>query len=224
MSSFRKLTRAATDYKEAQEIIKETEKDAQSRYNLSAADWRERQKMLGQFIPQEVFLQEFGGDRTGLLHAIGSATRIGLVEQPLDLVELLEHVGPVAGELLVAGERRQTLNRCVVETQVEDRIHHPRHRHGCTRADGEEQWIGGIPKYLAGFRFDALDGRPHLIPQALGDEAIGVVVLPTHRRRDDKAWWHREPGLRHADQAGSLAAKQGSIHLISSCEWDDPLA
>ena len=56
----------------------------------------------------------------------------------------------VPGEPVIAGARRQTGGRLVVQPQVQDRVHHPRHRHARARAHRDEQRIVGVAKPLAG--------------------------------------------------------------------------
>ena len=44
------------------------------------------------------------------------------------------------------GGRREADRRRVVQAEVEDRVHHPRHRDRGSRADADEERVGGSPK------------------------------------------------------------------------------
>ena len=71
---------------------------------------------------------------------------------PLD--DLAEHLDQapvgVVGEARVVGARREPVGRLVVQAEVEDRVHHPRHRDGRARAHGDEQRVVGRAEALAG--------------------------------------------------------------------------
>ena len=54
----------------------------------------------------------------------------------------------VVGEARIGGLPSQPVDGDVVETEVEDGIHHSRHRFSCPRADREEQRVFGIAKFL----------------------------------------------------------------------------
>jgi len=47
-------------------------------------------------------------------------------------VHLREPPVRIACEAHVSGRARETFDRVVVQAEVEDRVHHPRHRDGCT--------------------------------------------------------------------------------------------
>ena len=56
----------------------------------------------------------------------------------------------IVGEAVVPCCSRQTLHGLVVETEVQDRVHHPGHRYRGTGAHGHEQRIPSGTKALAG--------------------------------------------------------------------------
>ena len=68
-----------------------------------------------------------------------------------DLAEHL-HEPPVrvVREPLVPGLLGQAADRAVVEAEVEDGVHHPRHRDGRAGANGDEQRIALVAEALAG--------------------------------------------------------------------------
>src|SRR4029077_17034917 len=79
-----------------------------------------------------------------------------------DVVDgLAEHLDQpaiaVACELLVSRRARETLDGLVVEPDVEDRVHHPRHRARRPRADGNGQRILGVAEPLSGLLLEPRD-------------------------------------------------------------------
>src|SRR5688572_21584984 len=56
--------------------------------------------------------------------------------------------------------------RLIVETEVEDRVHHSWHRHGRSRPDGDQQGIPGVAKLLAGGLLHSVQRLLDLIPEA----------------------------------------------------------
>src|SRR6202035_3968684 len=97
------------------------------------------------------------------------------------LHRLAEHLDEAAarveGEALVLREGGQALGGVLVEAQVEDGVHHSRHREFRARADAHEEWIFGVAETLAGLPLEGLEVREHLFPQTLGKLATAGVVL-----------------------------------------------
>ena len=129
-----------------------------------------------------------------------------------DVVDgLAEHLDQpavaVARELLVPGRARETLHGLVVEPDVEDRVHHPRHRDRRAGADGDEQRILRVAEPLAGLFLEArdvvLDLRVEPFDLAAGghEGAAGVG-------RDREAGRHRDAELRHLCEPDALAAEK----------------
>ena len=59
--------------------------------------------------------------------------------------------------------RRQTLDRDVVQAEVEDRVHHPRHRDRRAGADGDEQRVAIVAEALACTRLECRDALVDLL-------------------------------------------------------------
>ena len=69
-----------------------------------------------------------------------------------DFAEQLDEAAiGVIGEALVAGLLDQPVQGGFVEAQIEDGVHHARHRHGRTRAHRNQQRIVAPPKLLPVF-------------------------------------------------------------------------
>ena len=79
---------------------------------------------------------------------------LGPDDPPVHLVEPPQAVG---GERLIPGQVGQPLRRGVVEPQVEDRVHHPRHRDGRPRAHAHQQGVAGVSQAPPGQLGEAVD-------------------------------------------------------------------
>ena len=78
-------------------------------------------------------------------------------------VHLDESPVRVEREPRVPRGRRQTLDRDVVQAEVEDRVHHPRHRDRRAGADGDEQRVAIVAEALAGPRLECRDALVDLL-------------------------------------------------------------
>jgi hypothetical protein len=110
----------------------------------------------------------------------------------------------VPREPVVRGRARQALDRRVVQPEVEDRVHHPRHRDRGTGADGDEQRVARVSEALAGLALEDLDVPVDLLVEAGGKTALAHVGA-TGIRRDREAGRHRNAELSHLGQAGTLS-------------------
>ena len=119
--------------------------------------------------------QVLGAEVRVLGHAAGVLLRI---ERVIELLARHVHDDPaehldeppvgVPAEALVASEGDEALQRVLVQAEVEDRIHHPRHRELRPRADADEQRVRSVAEALAGLPLDVLDGREDVVPQPSG--------------------------------------------------------
>ncbi len=78
-------------------------------------------------------------------------------------VHLDEAAVRVPGEALVAGLARQAEHRFVVEAEVEDRVHHARHRGARARAHRDQQRILGVAEAFAHLALDRRDAVLHFV-------------------------------------------------------------
>ncbi len=113
----------------------------------------------------------------------------------------------VEREPTVARPRRETLRSCVVQPEIQDRVHHPRHRHRRTGPDRDEQRIVARPEPLPGPRLEPPHVLVHLRLQSLRQLAAGQVGA-TRIRRDREARRDRHPELRHLREPDPLPAQE----------------
>ena len=143
-------------------------------------------------------------DRELMLEALGV--------DPVD--DLSEHLDQppvrVAREARVAGRLRESLHRFVGEAEIQDRVHHPRHRDRRSGAHRQQQRIGGVAEALP-----LLLLQPPDVVGDLGLEPAGQFAACCHEGtagvgRDREPRRHRRTERGHLGQAGALAAEQGS--------------
>ncbi len=114
----------------------------------------------------------------------------------------------VPREALVAGQFCESRDRLVVEPQVEDRVHHARHRRTRAAAHGDEQRIGCAAEGLAGHALEfAHLGRDRRV-EAVGEATSEPIELEARFGRDREAGRHRQAGARHLGEPRALAAEQ----------------
>ncbi len=142
---------------------------------------------------------------------IVEAVRVDVVD---DLaVHLDQPAVRVEREALVARAAGETRDGLVVQADVQDRVHHPRHRDGGAGADGDEQRVVGVAEALSGRLFEAGEVLVDLRFEALGKLTAGGHVGAAGVRRDREAGRNRDAELRHLGEADPLAAEEVATAL-----------
>jgi hypothetical protein len=123
-------------------------------------------------------------------------------------VHLHEPAIRVVREARVAGLLRQRPGHRVVEAEVQDRVHHPRHRDGGARAHADQQRPLGAAEFPPHQLLDArqVGGDFGL---ELGRVAAGGDVLDAQLGADGEAGRDGHAEVGHLGQAGALAAEDG---------------
>ncbi len=147
----------------------------------------------------------------------------GLGEHVLEAVvghaahDAAEHLHePAVGiehETLVARRSDQAVGDLVVEPDVEDRVHHPRHRELGARSARHEERVGGVAEPLLGRRLESGHRRLDLVPQTVGESAARLGVGVAGPGGDREPWRHRHAEPGHVAEVGALAAQQRP-HLV----------
>ncbi len=119
-------------------------------------------------------------------------------------VHLDETAPAVEGETLAeqSSETRQRLRR---QAEVQDRVHHARHRGARPGTHRNEQRVPGVPEALARRLLDARQRRVHLGPHAV--ERLSPRVVVAHGRVDRESGRNRDPEGGHLGQARPLASQ-----------------
>ena len=122
----------------------------------------------------------------------------------------------------VVRELRQALERPRVEPEVEDGVHHARHRELRTRAHRDEQRILDVAEFLAALLLDVMQCLDRLLPHAIGELLARGVVGVASLGRDREPGRYRQPGPRHLGDAGPFAPEQVAHVLVALFEEVDP--
>ena len=125
--------------------------------------------------------------------------------------DVAEHLHqPAVGverEPLVARRAREPLDSLVVQAEVEDRVHHARHRDGRPRAHRNEQRVPGVAEALARPLLEPRDRLVDLAGEAVGERASQLHVLAAGLGRHGEARRHRQADRGHLREADALAAE-----------------
>ncbi len=114
----------------------------------------------------------------------------------------------VQSETAVLGELGEPLERCGVEAEVEDGVHHPGHREAGTASHADQQRIARVAEALAGCPLNPAKCFLDLLPEPVGELAPAREVVVARLRRDRESGRHRQSRAGHLGHPGALAAEQ----------------
>ncbi len=121
-------------------------------------------------------------------------------------VHLDEPAIAVPGKARIAGTVRQTCHSCVIQPEIKDGIHHPRHRYPRAGADRDQQRISRIAEALAHGGFNMRQrGRDFGLHRFREITPISQIAHAFFGG-DGEARRHRQADARHLRQIGALAA------------------
>jgi hypothetical protein len=130
-------------------------------------------------------------------------------------IHLDEAAIAVPGEARIAGDGGEARDGGIVEAEVEDGVHHPRHRHPGAGADRDEQRIGGVAEALAADALDMGKAFRHLGTEAFGKALPFGVVAGAHLGGDGEAGRHGQADRRHFGEVGALAAEEVPVARLA---------
>src|SRR3990170_859543 len=135
------------------------------------------------------------------------------VDAQYDAAEHLEYASiRVPSEPVVPRHRGDRGDGPVVEAEVQDRVHHARHRELRTAPDGDEERACGVTELPADRRFDSGQCVRNLFLQSRWELSLrGVRVAGP--RRDREAGRHGKAEAGHLREAGPLSAEE----VLHSC-------
>ena len=144
-----------------------------------------------------------------LFHFVDELFKILLTDLHDDVGEHLDKAAVAvprpAGVLRLRGER---LDDLLVEAEVENRIHHARHRRARAGADRNEKRVLGVAELLPGGLLELVDIFHHLSDDVVADLLAVIVVTRAGLGRDRKTLGDGEPQSRHLGEVGALAAEK----------------
>ena len=132
-------------------------------------------------------------------------------------IHLNEAAIAVPGKARVVRLLRQRFDRLIVQPEVQNRVHHARHRIARTGTDGHEQRIFQIAELLLRLALDGRDASLHLTLQRGGIGALVIVVIRAHLSRDREPGRHGQPDAAHLGEICPLAAEQRLHRSVAIC-------
>ena len=131
-----------------------------------------------------------------------------LLAQLEDDIAVHLHEAPVrvVGEARVLRSLHQPLHGVVVQAEVEDRFHHPRHRHRRARAHRHEQGVPAVAELLPRGPLQLLQVPGDLFAQRVR-EIPGFNVGEAQLGGEGEAGRHRQAQIRHFGEPRALAAQ-----------------
>jgi hypothetical protein len=131
----------------------------------------------------------------------------------------------VPREPRVVGARREPRDGALVEPEVEDRVHHSRHRVARTAAHGDKQRVVQVREALAGAFLESceclVDGVVEPFRAIVGTAHVGDARLGGDREAGGDEL--RTKHARHLGDVGALAAEQVAHCARPVREVVDPL-
>ena len=166
-----------------------------------------------------------------------AAAKLQLLERVLEqpVIDLHHHVGihldeaavAVIGEPFVVRARREPDHGGVVQPEIENRVHHSRHRGAGAGSHRHQKRVVRIREAGARLGLDPRHRRGHLAAELLGIAPAIVVIMGADLGRNREARRHRKADAAHFGEVGALAAEKiahAAVALGSSgTETVDPL-
>ena len=121
------------------------------------------------------------------------------LDQPAVRVECEARVSRRGGE---------TLDRDVVQPQVEDRVHHPGHRDRGARADGDQERIGGVAEALSGALLEGRDPYVDLVVEPRRHLTPTCQESAARLGRDREPVGNRDAESSHLGEADPLPPEE----------------
>ena len=137
------------------------------------------------------------------------SVEVGLFDLHYDIAKHLhESAVAVISESVISGFLGKTFNSYIVESQVEDGIHHSRHGYRCSGSYGYEQRVLIVSELLAHNLFEFCDVLPYLIDDCLIKNAAVFGILSAYICCDGETERYRKTDIGHLSEVGALSAKQ----------------
>src|SRR6185503_4969490 len=117
-------------------------------------------------------------------------------------------------EARVRARPGESLDGAVVETEVEDRLHHSRHRHRRAGPHRYQQRVGWIAERFLSRALEPAKRVFNLGPKRRR-RGVGAQVLQAKRRRDGESGRNGDSEIRHFGEVGPFSAEDG-LHVLRS--------
>ena len=114
----------------------------------------------------------------------------------------------VISKSFASGSFSQSFNGFVVQTEVQNRIHHTRHRNAGAGTNREQQRIIGVGKFFAHNLLNAGNSLANLIFEVGRILVIIVVIIRANFRCDGESRRYRQTDLVHFCKVGTFTAEE----------------
>ena len=112
----------------------------------------------------------------------------------------------IGGEAWIAAAFRQGLDALIVETEIENGVHHAGHGKLRARAHAHQQRVLALAQFLALQFLQLLERGIHLAFD-FGGNTVGAHVFPASLGLDGEAGRHGQPGVGHLGETCAFAAE-----------------
>ena len=158
-----------------------------------------------------------------LLDLVQNALKEGLAHLHDDIREHLDKAAVgVVGKARIAGLFRKALDGYVIQTEVEDRVHHAGHGGTRARTDGYQQRIRFVAEALALLLLQLGQRLKNLRGDLVRDRLSLRIVIGTRFRRNREALRNRQTQIGHFGEIRALAAEQLTHVCTSFTEQINP--
>ena len=176
-------------------------------------DTLERLDELLQVLSRKLGIDANTGDQTSL--GQGGLEQIG-IDAHDDVGEHLDKATiAVPRETRILRLDDKALDGIVVETKVENSVHHARHGERSARAHRYEQRVVGVTEPLAAASLEVCLGGNDLIECAIRPHVAGTGVLDAGLAGNGKAAGNRQADTAHLGKVRALAAKHKVHGLVA---------
>ena len=114
----------------------------------------------------------------------------------------------------------EALHRCIIEPDVQDRVHHAWHGEDRTGTHGHQQWIVGVAQLATKCVFETAK-----CGSDLHTKCRRLLIMsqkpPTSLSRDSKSRGHRQAQTRHLCKVGALATEEFFLVAVALREVVD---
>ena len=130
-------------------------------------------------------------------------------------VHLYEAAVAIPCKAAVTGGLLQGFDSDVVEAEIQNGVHHARHRIARAGAHRNQQRIATVAKLLLDFLLNDAQAVLHLLGKLLREAAAVVVVPVAHFGADGESGRNWEAHERHGGEVGTLAAEQCLLRTVA---------
>ena len=154
-----------------------------------------------------------GSDTAGKFHGVDGVLEHVAVKTHDDVGEHLDETTiRVPSETRVLGLLDEAVDGCIVQTQVQNGVHHARHGDGSAGTNGNQQRILGVADLLANALLEVFTVLMDGFESALGPHVACVRVLHAGLARDGESRRDRQADVCHLGEVGTLTAQLG-LHV-----------